>query len=353
MDLATKVSQLPGRGGDLAGILRSVDGDPAAIRAIAKRWRSAADKVSEQTGRVSTAVAGVDTAWQGASADAFDDYMSAYGKAGGALHDALYDSASTLDTAAGTLETARSRITSICSLLVDYADRNKEHSEVVAGEVSKAIDAATPHRNAADKAVTTAMNKIKGFLSGREHTFEAIKAPGDQEFVPAPGHTVDWQPTPLPDDVRPVSYTRPTGNDTPGTGGTVYAGGGAPPEPLPFAPGTATGERIVEDARLHLGKPYVWGANGPNAFDCSGLVYYVLNQAGVKIGDTTAAGYQASGKPVDTPQPGDMVFFGHPASHVGIYIGDGKMIHAPRPGSEVQIANISADGRPVSYRRFT
>src|SRR5690606_23306360 len=110
MDLATKVSQLPGRGGDLAGILRSVDGDPAAIRAIAKRWRSAADKVSEQTGRVSTAVAGVDTAWQGVSADAFDDYMSAYGKAGGALHDALYDSASTLDTAAGTLETARSRI---------------------------------------------------------------------------------------------------------------------------------------------------------------------------------------------------------------------------------------------------
>ncbi|MFD2352336.1 C40 family peptidase [Nonomuraea ferruginea] len=71
------------------------------------------------------------------------------------------------------------------------------------------------------------------------------------------------------------------------------------------------------------------------------------------MGDTTAAGYQASGKPVSTPQPGDMVFFGHPAYHVGVYIGNGQMIHAPRPGSEVMVASVAADGRPVSYRRFT
>ncbi|MFD2352338.1 WXG100 family type VII secretion target [Nonomuraea ferruginea] len=94
MDLATQISQLPGsRSGELAEILRSVSGNPEDIRAIATRWRSAAGTVSEQTGRVTTAVNDVDTAWEGASADAFDGYMGKYDKAGTALHDVLEDSA--------------------------------------------------------------------------------------------------------------------------------------------------------------------------------------------------------------------------------------------------------------------
>ncbi|GAA4507286.1 MULTISPECIES: WXG100 family type VII secretion target [Nonomuraea] len=366
MDLATQISQLPGsRSGELAEILRSVSGNPEDIRAIATRWRSAAGTVSEQTGRVTTAVNDVDTAWEGASADAFDGYMGKYDKAGTALHDVLEDSAASLDTAAGALETAESEITSICNRLVEYADSHSDDRDAVATEVGNAIDAATPHKTEANTAVTTAMTKIQGYLDDHESTFAAIKAPGDQTFVPAPGHTVVWEPSTLPDDFMRTTYqsggdgtppggTTPYSATGPGTGTTSYAGGsGAPPQPLSFAPGTATGDRIVEAARMHLGKPYVWGANGPSAFDCSGLVYYTLNQAGVKIGDTTAAGYQASGKPVSTPQPGDMVFFGHPAGHVGVYIGNGQMIHAPRPGSEVMVASVAADGRPVSYRRFT
>src|SRR5690606_5919094 len=122
---------------------------------------------------------------------------------------------------------------------------------------------------------------------------------------------------------------------------------------IPYVIGDGTGADIVNAARQHLGKPYIWGANGPNAFDCSGLVYYVLNQAGIKIGDNTAAGYQMSGKPISgPPQPGDIVFFGQPPTHCGIYIGDGKMIHAPHSGAVVEIDNV-AGRSPITFRRFT
>src|SRR5690606_21964292 len=270
-------------------------------------------------------------------------------------------SASSLDDVAGALETAKSEVTTICNLLIEYAEDNADDRDAVIAEVSKAIEAAEPHKTSAGTAVTSAMNKIDGYLDGHESTFAAINAPGDETFVPGPDNIVHWEPAPLPRDF-PTTYSSADDGSGPAphTGSTSYAsyasyagGSGGPPQPIPFAPGTATGDRIIEAARLHLGKPYVWGANGPNAFDCSGLVYYTLNQAGVKIGDTTAAGYQASGTPVSGPQPGDMVFFGHPAGHVGIYICDGQMIHAPRPGSSGQAGSAAADGRPVSYRRFT
>ncbi|TMR89958.1 NlpC/P60 family protein [Nonomuraea basaltis] len=364
MDLATQIAQLPGfYSEELAAILRSVSGSPETIRGIATRWRSAAGKASEHAGRIGTAVTDVDHAWQGASADAFATYMGGYGKAGVALHDALKSSASSLDDAAQALETAKSQITSICNELLEYADRNSEDREAVAGEVSRAASAARPLQTRADSAVAGAMKEIKDHLGDREATFAAIKAPGDQTFVPAPGHTVDWTPAPVPEVQQTTFQSVSNGPSSSSYGpasssygpaaGSPGGSGGEAPQALPFAPGTGTGSRIVEAARQHLGKPYVWGANGPSAFDCSGLAFYSMNQAGIKIGDTTAAGYQASGQPVTSPQPGDMVFFGHPAGHMGIYIGDGKMIHAPRPGSEVMVGNVADDGRPVSYRRFT
>ncbi|MCK2215796.1 NlpC/P60 family protein [Actinomadura sp. ATCC 31491] len=363
MGVAEQVAALPGGGEELAGLLRKVSGDPAAIRGIAKRWRAAAGNVDDYAGRVSSAVRDVDTAWNGASADAFVTYMAGYDRAGGALHDALTSSAGALDSAAQALETAKSKISSICGTLLDDVRAYKEahpdadqtaYTDAVSPKVARALSDARPHSEDAATAVTQAMKDVKKFLGDRAATFAGIKAPGDQTFVPGPGHTVDWQPAP---DPAPKTTTLQSGGSPLGTSSgatpTGYAGDGPPPTPLPFDPGTGTGARIVAAAKLHLGKPYVWGANGPSAFDCSGLAYYVLNQAGIKIGDTTAAGYQASGKPVSTPQPGDLVFFGNPASHVGIYLGDGKMIHAPHPGASVTVGTVAADGRPVSYRRFT
>lgn len=101
----------------------------------------------------------------------------------------------------------------------------------------------------------------------------------------------------------------------------------------------------LEEAKKHLGKPYVWGAVGPDAFDCSGFITYVLNRSGYATGRLTAAGFynKCEKIPEAEAKPGDLIFFRGtygPAdfvSHIGFYLGDGEMLHC---GSPVQIASF-------------
>ncbi|MDV9174621.1 NlpC/P60 family protein [Streptomyces sp. W16] len=97
----------------------------------------------------------------------------------------------------------------------------------------------------------------------------------------------------------------------------------------------------VSYAYQKLGSPYVWGATGPNAFDCSGLVQAAYSSAGVSLPRTTYAQINA-GQRVSRSElrPGDLVFFYSGISHVGIYVGDGQMIHAPNPSAPVRLAPI-------------
>ncbi|MFJ9808382.1 NlpC/P60 family protein [Streptomyces sp. NPDC101158] len=113
---------------------------------------------------------------------------------------------------------------------------------------------------------------------------------------------------------------------------------------LPRGPITAPTTRAAEAiayARAQLGKPYVWGATGPSAFDCSGLTQASWRAAGVSLPRTTYTQINA-GRRVSRSElaPGDLVFFYSGISHVGLYIGGGQMIHAPRPGAPVRIAPI-------------
>ncbi|MFZ3596430.1 NlpC/P60 family protein [Streptomyces sp. BH104] len=90
-----------------------------------------------------------------------------------------------------------------------------------------------------------------------------------------------------------------------------------------------------------LGSPYVWGATGPSAFDCSGLTQAAYKAAGVSIPRTTYSQIDAGPRiPKSQLQPGDLVFFYSSISHVGLYIGGGKMIHAPNPSAPVRVAPI-------------
>ncbi|MBN2168975.1 MAG: C40 family peptidase [Actinobacteria bacterium] len=91
----------------------------------------------------------------------------------------------------------------------------------------------------------------------------------------------------------------------------------------------------------HLGKPYVWGGNGPNYFDCSGLVCYVYAQIGIRLPRTTYTQVN-TGRRVNIGDitPGDLVFFRNNA-HVGIYVGGGLYIHAPRTGDVVKLSKLS------------
>lgn len=99
-----------------------------------------------------------------------------------------------------------------------------------------------------------------------------------------------------------------------------------------------------------IGDRYVWGAAGPIKWDCSGLTMRAYEQAGVRLPHSSRAQFNY-GRSISRPnlQPGDLVFFGSPISHVGIYIGAGKMVHAPRPGARVQIVEF---GNSFGRKRY-
>lgn len=149
-------------------------------------------------------------------------------------------------------------------------------------------------------------------------------------------------------EARGAATARDTGSAGDGGGGRE-GGGTAPPatgasgasaDSAP-APGGRSA-RAVAFARQAVGKPYVWGATGPSGYDCSGLTQAAWKAAGVSLPRTTYAQIE-SGKRVSRSQlaPGDLVFFYGSVSHVGIYVGGGRMIHAPRPGTAVRVAPIS------------
>jgi cell wall-associated NlpC family hydrolase len=110
----------------------------------------------------------------------------------------------------------------------------------------------------------------------------------------------------------------------------------------PMASATAMRRAAMSNALAKLGKPYRWGASGPNAFDCSGLVKWSFAQAGRSLPRTSRA-QAGAGTPVSRAdlQPGDLVFFYKPISHVGIYIGNNKIVHASRSGQPVKISDMS------------
>ncbi|MGW8766715.1 NlpC/P60 family protein [Streptomyces sp. NPDC055815] len=113
----------------------------------------------------------------------------------------------------------------------------------------------------------------------------------------------------------------------------------APAEELPpladLGPSRAAAAVIA--ARSAIGRPYVWGATGPSAFDCSGLMVWSYRQAGISLPRTSSAQrYAGRQVPLSQAQPGDLVTYRGDASHVAIYAGNGQVIHAPYPGARVR-----------------
>ena len=141
-------------------------------------------------------------------------------------------------------------------------------------------------------------------------------------------------------------------------------GGGANGAPDAAPPGGAAGSgkgaQLVAEVRKYLGTKYVFGGEDPSGFDCSGLMQYVAKKLGITI-PRTADQQAKAGKEVSKGelQPGDMVFFntsGGGVSHVGMYIGDGKMIHSPKTGDVVKVSSINDSyysPKFVTARRFT
>jgi cell wall-associated NlpC family hydrolase len=120
----------------------------------------------------------------------------------------------------------------------------------------------------------------------------------------------------------------------------------------PAAASTGTAQVAVNTALAQLGDPYVWGGAGPNSFDCSGLTQFAYAAAGVQLPHSSQM-QSTIGTPVARAnlQPGDLVFFYSPVSHVGMYIGNGRMVHASTFGSPVLVTSVDMAGY-VGARRL-
>ncbi|KAA8962666.1 MAG: NlpC/P60 family protein [Mycobacterium sp.] len=134
-------------------------------------------------------------------------------------------------------------------------------------------------------------------------------------------------------------------------------GGGAPgdpgPEVSPAEPGDGQGSVAVQAALTQVGSPYAWGGAGPGGFDCSGLVMWAFQQAGIALPHSSQA-LAHGGQPVALSdlQPGDVLTFYSDASHAGIYIGDGLMVHSSTYGQPVRVVPMTASGPIYNARRY-
>ena len=158
---------------------------------------------------------------------------------------------------------------------------------------------------------------------------------------------------------RPAASPPPTSADAAGFSAqldsALRAAGAAPAAGSTTGTGTA-GEQVVATARKYLGVPYVWGGTTPKGFDCSGLVQHVFAEQGIRLPRTS--GEQARAGRAVTPaeaQPGDLVAFDNSSArkgvdHIGIYLGDGTWIAAPRTGDVVKIQSVDLS-RAVTIRR--
>ncbi|MBW5421744.1 hypothetical protein GKQ77_09210 [Streptomyces sp. BG9H] len=129
----------------------------------------------------------------------------------------------------------------------------------------------------------------------------------------------------LPSDERAAHDRSSRSGSRPGTPGT----GGAP--------SSSRAAAAIAAARSAVGRPYVWGANGPSGFDCSGLMQWSYAQAGVGLPRTSQAQrYAGRQVPLAQARPGDLVTYRDDASHIGMYVGNGQVVHAPYPGAPVR-----------------
>lgn len=159
--------------------------------------------------------------------------------------------------------------------------------------------------------------------------------------------TAGHDPTP----VRLVAKSSPTRSGTSGSSG--FSGSPAPSSSASPPPPSSGAQAAIAEARRQLGKPYVYGGSGPDSFDCSGLTAWAWGHAGHSLPHSAADQYYGSTHvSVSQLQPGDLVFYGSPPHHVGIYVGGGQMINALHSGTNVEYDSIYMEGDLIGGGRI-
>ena len=131
-----------------------------------------------------------------------------------------------------------------------------------------------------------------------------------------------------------------------GRGTTQAPSATAPSEEPPAASGGGSdrAQAAVSAALSKVGSRYVWGTSGPNTFDCSGLTSWAYRQVGISLSRSSRAQWSSAGRKISKSelQPGDLVFYYSPVSHVGLYIGNGKIVDAANPRSGVRVTSLNS-----------
>lgn len=200
-------------------------------------------------------------------------------------------------------------------------EHGEQHAGTLAGAARKALDA---QRN-----LTAEQKRHKDEVTGRLKEVERLLASLTAEQLAQLG-------------AREDALTAEAQREFVGSGRLGRAG--APSASAAAATPTAAGGAALAYAAAQIGKPYVWGAEGPASFDCSGLTSRAWEHAGRSIPRTSQEQWAQLPKvPLDRLRPGDLVVYFPTATHVALYIGGGKVIQAPRPGTRVKVSPIAAN----------
>lgn len=261
-----------------------------AQRAAATEARAEVARAEAQLTALMDAVAGVaQTAYTGGGLGTVQAFMSS------GSPDELLDRLAMLEAVAGHRNTVIEDVTAARAA----ADQAREAADRTAADAERQVEAAAAKQAA-----------LETEIAGYQGQYEALTAEEQKRADQAHGgRTLD-----------------------------------APPPTAVIANSEAT-QVAVDSAMAQLGDPYVWAAAGPDSFDCSGLTQYAFAAAGIALPHSSrmqATMGQAVGR-ADL-QPGDLVFFYSPVSHIGIYIGGGKMVHASTFGEPVKVGSVDMSG---------
>lgn len=254
------------------------------------------------------------------------------------------------------LSVQRVMASEISAQMANFHSASDSATKAEADSAKSASDAKTAAEQAAAVRadLQSKQSKLQVQIAIVKSRYSALTPSQREALAALPPAPAAAPPAPLPDGVPPAPDAVPP---APGQDPSINAAGPNPPVdglPVPSdnGGGTAAGQIAVQAALTRIGDPYSWGAAGPGAFDCSGLVMWAFQQAGISLPHSSYA-QAAGGQPVsrDQMQPGDVVSYYSDASHVGIYIGDGMMVHASTFGVPVRVAPV--DNAPIyNVRRY-
>ena len=243
-----------------------------------------------------------------------------------------------LDIEVASTEAIRGELQGLTAQLDERRDEIEsvigEQSELLAGVESELAELIREEQERRAAEAAAAAERAE-----REAAAAAVAASADTADQPAPG--VLAAPAIEPQTPAPAAPNNPVPAQTapPQTSPPATAAP-APPPPPPASSGRV--QTVLAEAQRQLGVAYRWAGSTPSSgFDCSGFTAWVWNAAGVYLPHSSRAQHSATRR-VSTAdmQPGDLVFFGSPIHHVGLYVGSGQMINSPRTGDVVRYANV-------------